>query len=172
MGASGALYGLLGVLFSDLIQNWRFLEKPRKNLLTMLLVLTVSLGMGLLPNVDNFAHLGGFIAGLLSVRRRWHCGVTNLPCVCVCAQGMVFLPTFNLGILAKFVKFFSLPLLVALFTVLIFVFYSAIDGTTWCTGCAAVNCLDRCAGTANDAPTQSRPTRSYLQFVHVRVARI
>lgn len=34
-------------------------------LVTLLLVIVINLAVGLLPNVDNFAHLGGFITGFL-----------------------------------------------------------------------------------------------------------
>lgn len=34
-------------------------------LVTLLLVIVINLAVGILPNVDNFAHLGGFITGFL-----------------------------------------------------------------------------------------------------------
>lgn len=51
VGASGALYGLLGVLFSDLVQNWSLLQDPCKNLFSLVVTVAISLAMGLLPQV-------------------------------------------------------------------------------------------------------------------------
>lgn len=34
-------------------------------LITLVVIIAINLAVGILPNVDNFAHLGGFIAGFL-----------------------------------------------------------------------------------------------------------
>lgn len=34
-------------------------------LLTLIVVIIINLAMGILPHVDNFAHLGGFLSGFL-----------------------------------------------------------------------------------------------------------
>lgn len=34
-------------------------------LLTLLLIIVINLAVGVLPHVDNFAHIGGFISGFL-----------------------------------------------------------------------------------------------------------
>lgn len=34
-------------------------------LLTLLLIIAINLAVGILPHVDNFAHLGGFLTGFL-----------------------------------------------------------------------------------------------------------
>lgn len=34
-------------------------------LVTLLVILVLNLGLGILPGVDNFAHIGGFLTGFL-----------------------------------------------------------------------------------------------------------
>ncbi|WOH11093.1 hypothetical protein DCAR_0830572 [Daucus carota subsp. sativus] len=65
VGASSALFGLLGAMLSELITNWTIYANKVAALVTLLLVIVINLAVGLLPNVDNFAHLGGFITGFL-----------------------------------------------------------------------------------------------------------
>uniref|UniRef100_A0A0D6R0J3 RHOMBOID-like protein n=1 Tax=Araucaria cunninghamii TaxID=56994 RepID=A0A0D6R0J3_ARACU len=65
VGASGALFGLLGAMLSELITNWTIYANKFAALLTLIFIIVVNLAFGLLPHVDNFAHLGGFISGFL-----------------------------------------------------------------------------------------------------------
>lgn len=95
VGASGALFGLLGAMLSELLTNWSIYENkvyrirfntccPQQcfkkwtvilhgsfliyqlaTLLTLILIILINLAVGILPHVDNFAHLGGFVAGYL-----------------------------------------------------------------------------------------------------------
>jgi rhomboid protease GluP len=68
IGASGALFGLLGWWA---IAAWRLGEflppqQKRRRLLTLLVVIGVALGFGfVVPGIDNAAHLGGLAAGLI-----------------------------------------------------------------------------------------------------------
>ncbi|XP_058088714.1 RHOMBOID-like protein 8 [Magnolia sinica] len=65
VGSSGALFGLLGAMLSGLIQNWGiYADKVAAS--TMLFVLAIiNLVLGLLPHVDNFSNIGGFLSGIL-----------------------------------------------------------------------------------------------------------
>ncbi|XP_019708610.1 RHOMBOID-like protein 1 isoform X2 [Elaeis guineensis] len=63
VGASGALFGLLGGMLSELITNWTVYENKFAALWTLILIVAINLALGLLPHVDNFAHIGGFISG-------------------------------------------------------------------------------------------------------------
>ncbi|KAK4759133.1 hypothetical protein SAY87_020434 [Trapa incisa] len=65
VGASGALFGLLGSMLSELITNWTIYANKLAALLTLLFIIVLNLALGLLPHVDNFAHIGGFISGFL-----------------------------------------------------------------------------------------------------------
>ncbi|KAJ7951893.1 Rhomboid-like protein [Quillaja saponaria] len=63
VGASGALFGLLGAMLSELITNWTIYASKCAALLTLVLVIALNLSIGFIPGVDNSAHIGGFISG-------------------------------------------------------------------------------------------------------------
>ncbi|XVE52192.1 hypothetical protein DITRI_Ditri02bG0103200 [Diplodiscus trichospermus] len=66
VGASGALFGLLGAMLSELITNWSNYRNKCQSLSTMLLIICLNLAVGFLPHVDNSAHIGGFVSGFLA----------------------------------------------------------------------------------------------------------
>ncbi|GAM27578.1 hypothetical protein SAMD00019534_107540, partial [Acytostelium subglobosum LB1] len=124
-GASGAIFGFLGVLVTDLFRNWSLLKSPVINCCSLLFTVVSSFAVGLLlPGVDNFAHLGGFIMGILG--------------------SLIFLPSLTpkraVGKRVCLV-IIVLPLTVAVFITLFAVFYRQIPTETWCPACKYVTCL-------------------------------
>ncbi|ORX63804.1 rhomboid-domain-containing protein [Anaeromyces robustus] len=65
IGCSGALYGLIACVLLDLIKNWKVIVNPVKDLIILIITIIISLGFGILPFIDNFSHIGGFIMGIL-----------------------------------------------------------------------------------------------------------
>ncbi|GFQ01348.1 inactive rhomboid protein 1 [Phtheirospermum japonicum] len=65
VGASGALFGLLGAMLSELLTNWTIYTNKIAALFTLLVIIAINLAIGILPHVDNFAHIGGFMSGFL-----------------------------------------------------------------------------------------------------------
>lgn len=67
VGASGAVFGLLGALAAFFLVNRDKLGKMGRNSLTSILILAgVNLAFGLMiPGIDNYAHIGGFAAGAM-----------------------------------------------------------------------------------------------------------
>ncbi|XP_015871232.1 RHOMBOID-like protein 5 [Ziziphus jujuba] len=63
VGASGALFGLLGAMLSELFTNWTIYANKCAALLTLIVIIAINLAFGFLPHVDNSAHIGGFISG-------------------------------------------------------------------------------------------------------------
>ncbi|XP_057457616.1 RHOMBOID-like protein 5 [Lotus japonicus] len=63
VGASGALFGLLGAMLSELLTNWSIYANKCAALTSMLVIIGLNLAVGFLPHVDNSAHIGGFLAG-------------------------------------------------------------------------------------------------------------
>ncbi|KAJ5873981.1 uncharacterized protein N7529_002411 [Penicillium soppii] len=63
-GCSGALFGILALHLLDLLYDWPQRESPWVELIIMVLGVAVSFVLGLLPGLDNFSHIGGFIMGL------------------------------------------------------------------------------------------------------------
>lgn len=78
-GASGAIFGLIGAMIGIVVVNWKLLDSA-KSLKYMLLCMVVMIcllnlifSMGIAnsfqpgkkgDNVDNWAHLGGFLSGM------------------------------------------------------------------------------------------------------------
>ncbi|KAF7137625.1 hypothetical protein RHSIM_Rhsim07G0093600 [Rhododendron simsii] len=63
VGASGALFGLLGAMLSELFTNWTIYTNKAAAVLTLVIIIVINLAVGILPHVDNFAHIGGFCTG-------------------------------------------------------------------------------------------------------------
>ncbi|KMT00679.1 hypothetical protein BVRB_9g219680 [Beta vulgaris subsp. vulgaris] len=65
VGASGALFGLLGAMLSELITNWTIYANKCSAILSLIVVIALNLAVGLIPGVDSSAHIGGFVSGFL-----------------------------------------------------------------------------------------------------------
>ncbi|KAL8158870.1 hypothetical protein V2J09_000407 [Rumex salicifolius] len=65
VGASGALFGMLGAMLSELLINWTLYSNKAATLFTLVVIIAINLAIGLLPRIDNFAHIGGFVVGFL-----------------------------------------------------------------------------------------------------------
>jgi len=112
----------MACLLLDLIQSWRLIIEPWKELVKMLLIIAFSLGIGLLPFVDNYAHIGGFIMGILT--------------------GLVFLPSIIFSKrdlrIKRILMIVSVFLSIGLFIWVFRQFYYSINQCTWCH---YLNCL-------------------------------
>lgn len=135
VGASGAIFGLFGAMWSDFILNYHvpaFRGNRCSTLFCLLLSTVISLAIGLMPFVDNFAHIGGFIAGLL-------CGLVLLADrsdskregICCTA-----------GIRQKLVGFIAGVALLTYVIVLYTSLYENHNIHSWCSFCEKVNCLE------------------------------
>ncbi|KIY01205.1 uncharacterized protein Z520_02757 [Fonsecaea multimorphosa CBS 102226] len=63
-GASGCLFGILALVLLDLIYGWNERRHPVKDLMWIMVDIIISFVLGLLPGLDNFSHIGGFLMGL------------------------------------------------------------------------------------------------------------
>ncbi|KVI07157.1 RHOMBOID-like protein 2 [Cynara cardunculus var. scolymus] len=139
VGASGALFGLLGTMLSELITNWTIYTNKAAALLTLIVMVVVNLAVGILPFVDNFAHIGGFLTGFLLgfvLLPRPQFGWFerhNLPAdVRVKSKYKAY--QYVLGLLA-------LCLLVAGFTVGLVMLFRGEQGYKHCDWCHYLNCV-------------------------------
>ncbi|KAH9099033.1 hypothetical protein LEN26_016403 [Aphanomyces euteiches] len=64
VGASGAIFGLFGATFAEFILNWDLYANRCCHMANLIVVAVVNLAIGLLPYVNNFAHLSGFLSGM------------------------------------------------------------------------------------------------------------
>ncbi|KAL2921733.1 RHOMBOID-like protein 1, partial [Bienertia sinuspersici] len=72
VGASGVVFRLLDAKLSKLIINCTIYSNKVASLLMLILIVVVNLGVGILPHVDNFGHIGGFPAGFFLARGICH----------------------------------------------------------------------------------------------------
>jgi membrane associated rhomboid family serine protease len=63
-GASGSLFGVIALTLLDLLYSWKDRVNPVKDLIFILIDIVISFVLGLLPGLDNFSHIGGFLMGL------------------------------------------------------------------------------------------------------------
>lgn len=139
VGASGALFGLLGSMLSELLTNWTIYSNRAAAILTLGFIIVLNLAVGTLPHVDNFAHIGGFITGFL--------------------LGFVLLPRPQFGWMhrhdlpqssqprSKYKSYqyvlwvISLLILLAGFTVSLVMLFKGKNGNDHCHWCHYLNCV-------------------------------
>ena len=64
-GASGSLFGIIALNMLDLFYTWRERPSPWKDLGFIMLDVVISFVLGLLPGLDNFSHIGGYLMGIV-----------------------------------------------------------------------------------------------------------
>lgn len=123
-GASGAIFGIMAVEWADLFFHWRYIYRPGRRLIFLIINLIIGIAMGFIPYVDNFAHLGGFLMGLLI-------GTIFYPVISTSDRHKMF---------AWGCKIVALPLAIVLFVVLTRNFYTS-DPYKACTWCRYLSCI-------------------------------
>lgn len=131
VGASGALYGLIGALYGDFLHNWKTMLEGRTSYFVSL-VLNTALGLtiGLLPMIDNFAHVGGAIAGFLL-------GSVLLVMPHYDHDGERVQPWYADGL-----KVVAAIMLVLWYGMLTYFLILEKDAHQWCTSCRYISCVD------------------------------
>ncbi|CAO1624947.1 unnamed protein product [Parajaminaea phylloscopi] len=125
VGASGAIYSCIAVELIDLIYNWRYEIRAKTRLVLSVLFTLLGLGLGLLPGLDNFAHIGGLAVGLLG-------GLALSPSIHETRRHRVVIWVLRLV---------GVALCVAYFVALGLNFYKSDDPTKACTWCRYLSCL-------------------------------
>jgi len=126
-GASGSIFGQIGLMFVDVFVNWRMLRRPMCNLVLMIVVIVLCILSGMMPGVDNFAHVGGLVVGVIG--------------------GFAFMPRLvnKKGRWTRLIVVaITFPLLLALFITLFVVFYDYVaEGNNIdCEWCENINCAE------------------------------
>lgn len=65
VGPAGSQFGLLACLIVEVLNAWPMLKHPNQALCKLLAITFILFLVGLLPWVDNYAHLFGFVFGFL-----------------------------------------------------------------------------------------------------------
>lgn len=64
-GASGSLFGIIALTLLDLLYTWNSRPSSWKDFAFIVLDIVISFVLGLLPGLDNFSHIGGFLMGIV-----------------------------------------------------------------------------------------------------------
>lgn len=65
VGPSGSQFALLACLMTETINGWKLLESPMKTLGKLMSICLFLFVIGLLPWIDNYAHIFGFVVGFM-----------------------------------------------------------------------------------------------------------
>lgn len=65
VGPAGSQFGILACLLVEVLQSWQMLERPSIALLKVAVPIVLLFLLGLLPWIDNWAHVSGFLFGFL-----------------------------------------------------------------------------------------------------------
>lgn len=125
-GASGCIFGFIGLMLADLFSGWRANPHKGRDLGITIALIVVSILLGLTPFIDNFLNIGGFIMGILFA--------------------LMLLPNLTFGkcerICHGLIAFLAFPAMTFIFCVCLVTFYRSIEGTQWCSFCATINCIN------------------------------
>ena len=124
VGGVSSVIGMIGVMLVELSQFWPSVKKPVHELIKIILVITVFLGLGTLPYLDNFGIITGLIIGML-------CAVILLPYV-----------TFRRW-QVKIRLILVIAALPSLFLIMFVLFYAFYKVQTFeaCRVCKLINCV-------------------------------
>lgn len=144
LGASGAIYTCISIELVDLIYNWKYEYRAKTRLAMSVGFAIVGLALGLLPGLDNFAHIGGFCVGLLG--------------------GLIFAPSIHPSskhrVVTWVLRVVALGLAVGFFAGLASNFYNSPDPTKACTWCRYLSCLPVFNSCKGNGLTMSSTTTS------------
>lgn len=121
---TGPLFAILGLLYLDLFQNWPLLLNPWRWFIILTIIVVILLGVGLLPFIDNYSHMGSFGMGILT--------------------GLIFVPSISFGKWDGRRKKIAMGLSIPVVILLYFgAFYAFIDGkdTNTCKYCSVLDCV-------------------------------
>ncbi|KAL8167886.1 hypothetical protein V2J09_009385 [Rumex salicifolius] len=147
VGASGALFGLLGAMLSELITNWSIYTNKAigfqvASFVMLLFIIVINLAVGTLPHMDNFAHIGGFTSGFLLgfvfLIRPQYGWVTQryMPPGVALDRSMSKYKIYQCTLWV-----ISLILLIMGFTAGLILLFKGINGNDRCTWCHYLSCI-------------------------------
>ncbi|KAH6917481.1 hypothetical protein BKA70DRAFT_336099 [Coprinopsis sp. MPI-PUGE-AT-0042] len=128
VGASGAIFGTVAVTWVDLLAHWKYQYRPVRKLVFMTIELAIGVAIGFIPYVDNFAHIGGFVMGLL--------------------VSTIIYPVISESkrhkILMWVARLVAAPIAILLFVLLVRNFYTS-NPYAACQGCRYLSCIPMAA---------------------------
>ncbi|KAK7751345.1 hypothetical protein SLS62_006751 [Diatrype stigma] len=186
-GASGALFGIIALTLLDLLYSWAERRHPWRELIFIIIQIAISFALGLLPGLDNFAHIGGFLVGIclgISVLHspnalrlkigEDHFGGPSYSNLAGGGAGIssVAFPAFYRNPVGFFkgrkplwwawwlIRAAFLILIIVVFIVLLNSFYSNSSSCTWCKHLSCLDVNDWCKNTDIQIQTTTAAARA------------
>ncbi|XP_043704987.1 RHOMBOID-like protein 8 isoform X2 [Telopea speciosissima] len=156
VASSSALFGLIGSMLSGIIRNWEVYSDKVIALVSLFIITTGNLILGLLPHIDNFSNIGGLLSGFLL-------GFVLLfnPQLVEVAQTKEGLFEYKVKSSVKFrnkvdkpvQRTLSLVLFALLFTVSLLAVLHGVDANKYCSWCHYVDCVPSRRWSCNEKPS-------------------
>ncbi|XP_077213833.1 RHOMBOID-like protein 1 [Tasmannia lanceolata] len=158
VGASGAIFGLLGAILSELITNWTVYANKFSALFILIFTIASNLAVGILPLVDNFGHIGGFASGfllgfvfLIRPQFRW----ISRKVVPNTGQSIPKQQTYR-----YILSVISLILLIVGFTVGLIMLLRGVDANEHCSWCHYLSCVPTSMWSCKESSIDCTATQS------------
>eukprot|EP01114_Cavostelium_apophysatum_P007842 TRINITY_DN20046_c0_g1_i1.p1 TRINITY_DN20046_c0_g1~~TRINITY_DN20046_c0_g1_i1.p1 ORF type:complete len:325 (-),score=32.29 TRINITY_DN20046_c0_g1_i1:21-905(-) len=126
-GASGSLFGVCSFFLIDYIVNSQLYVKPWRKIILWIVATIFSLALGLLPGLDNFAHMGGSLTGIFA----------SILVIRQIPFRKIF-PSFRTMVILRIV---ATLIMLGTFAAGLWLFFVT-DLTKQCKWCEYVNCLE------------------------------
>ncbi|XP_041363411.1 inactive rhomboid protein 1-like isoform X2 [Gigantopelta aegis] len=145
-GPSGSQFGILACLLVEVLQSWQMYRNPLKAILKLGIPILILFLLGLLPWFDNWAHLFGFIFGVL--------------------LAFALLPYVSFGKFDRRRKIIGIVVClsasVGLFVLLVILFY--VVPITECEACQYFNCIPFTADFCTNMQVSIKRNSTYSKF--------
>jgi len=131
VGASGAIFGLLGALWADIFQNWGVKKCKFATFFALFIITMINVILGFMPYLDNFAHLGGLLMGFLAA----------LPLVIHSRYDQNHQKQ-RVAIYQHLFQLLGILSVIILLLVGFIVLYMASPSYNWCPWCKNISCIE------------------------------
>jgi len=125
VGASGAIFGCIGAQVGEWFHYGQYLRNKNRTLIGIIVSSLIGLSLGLVPNIDNYFHIGGWFCGVFASIWVYHGTLKQYPAN----------PKGKLWALG------ALGVLIVAFIAAFGVMTSGEDANEWCSGCKYLNCV-------------------------------
>eukprot|EP00298_Acanthocystis_sp_HF-20_P015470 c21152_g2_i1.p1 GENE.c21152_g2_i1~~c21152_g2_i1.p1 ORF type:complete len:540 (+),score=147.09 c21152_g2_i1:61-1680(+) len=123
-GASSSIYGLVAIQTVDLLLSWPLVEHKCAQAMKMFFSTVLLLGIGTLPWIDNFAHFGGYIIGIVG--------------------GIAFIPHLSFSATDRLIKWLlsiQARVILLLLAIAVVILFYVINEQNFCPNCKYIDCI-------------------------------
>ncbi|KMZ65178.1 Rhomboid family protein [Zostera marina] len=140
VASSAALCGLLGAMLGELIINWTIYSNKCAVIFTLLIITAINTTIGIVPRIDIFSLIGGFLSGLLiGMILLLRSQLNRINKTATPARSTAFLPKYKTYQLV--VLLVALSLFAAGYAVSLVMLFEGKKGDQNCSWCHYFSCI-------------------------------